>query len=308
MNFPWRASSLLAVGALSLTLTACAVDGTETSDASRVEPLSVFATTGYIADAVSNIAPSVEIITMVGPGGDPHTYQPTTRDIEDMNDADLVLWNGLHLEAQMQDQLMSFGDKQTAVAETVAPDLLLSGDGTLYDPHIWNSPEAWQQVVDTIAAKLGEIDPENSKQYANNADAYNEEISETYADVSANMSAVPEPRILVTGHDAFAYFGETFNLEVRATDFISTEAALSASELSELADYIADNEVPVIFQDNQANPQAITALKEAVESRGWTVEISTEELFADSLGPTEPVDTYLGALRHNADTVLGGLS
>lgn len=283
------------------------------SEQASDDTLDIFATTGYIADAAANIAPDANVVTLVGPGGDPHTYQPSTKDIETMSQSDVVLWNGLYLEAQMIDQLESFGDKQIAVAEAVDEDMLLGWDDTdadgnaLHDPHVWNSPLAWQQVVDAIATKLGEIDPERADEYAANAEKYNQEISAKHEEVAAMMKDIPEPRILVTGHDAFAYFGDTYDLEVRATDFISTEAALSATELSELADYIADNKVPVIFQDNQANPQAITSLKEAVESRGWSVTVSTEELFADSLGPTAPTDTYLGVLEHNATTVSEGL-
>lgn len=296
--------------ALGTGLASCSVsESAQGSDGT----LDIFATTGYIADAAANIAPEANVVTLVGPGGDPHTYQPSTKDIETMSQSDVVLWNGLYLEAQMIDQLESFGDKQVAVAEAVDEDMLLGWDDTddegnaLHDPHVWNNPLAWQQVVDAIATKLGEIDPERADEYAANAEQYNHKISAKNEVVSAMMEDIPDPRILVTGHDAFAYFGDTYDLEVRATDFISTEAALSATELSELADYIADNKVPVIFQDNQANPQAITSLKEAVESRGWSVTVSTEELFADSLGPTAPTDTYLGVLEHNATTVSEGL-
>ncbi|WP_394281606.1 metal ABC transporter substrate-binding protein [Corynebacterium sp.] len=296
--------------ALGTGLASCSVsESAQGSDGT----LDIFATTGYIADAAANIAPEANVVTLVGPGGDPHTYQPSTKDIETMSQSDVVLWNGLYLEAQMIDQLESFGDKQVAVAEAVDEDMLLGWDDTddegnaLHDPHVWNNPLAWQQVVDAIATKLGEIDPERADEYAANAEQYNHKISAKHEEVSAMMEDIPDPRILVTGHDAFAYFGDTYDLEVRATDFISTEAALSATELSELADYIADNKVPVIFQDNQANPQAITSLKEAVESRGWSVTVSTEELFADSLGPTAPTDTYLGVLEHNATTVSEGL-
>ena len=94
-----------------------------------------------------------------------------------------------------------------------------------------------------------------------------------------------EDRVLITGHDAFAFTGAGLRHRgSRPTDYISTEAQLSPQELSDLADLIVENEVPVIFQDNQANPQAITSLREAVEARGWEVKISDEELYADTLG------------------------
>lgn len=310
---------LTAVGAVC-ALTACSTDSVDSADNAANgntdgadESLSIFATTGYLADAAQNIAPDADVFTMVGPGGDPHTYQPSTKDIEKMQDADLVLWNGLHLEAQMITQLESLGDKQLAVGDQLdTADLLTwpeegAGGEQLYDPHIWNSPELWTEVVDLIGGKLGEVDADNAATYLANADSYGDEIDAAAEEASAVLEGV-STRTLITGHDAFNYFGKTFDFKVHATDFVSTEAAKSPQEISELADLIADEEVPVIFQDNQANPQAITSLSEAVQSRGWTVEVSDEELFADTLGPTAPTDTYLGAFKHNAETVAAGLS
>ncbi|WP_166985445.1 metal ABC transporter substrate-binding protein [Canibacter zhoujuaniae] len=310
---------LLAVCALAgaLFLSACATATTQ----AQHEHLKIFATTGYLADAVSNIAPEAEVITMVGPGGDPHTYQPTTKDIENMRDADLVLWNGLHLEAQMVRQLESLGDSQFAVGEA----LLEEGNTTLipvestgseqakkapevYDPHIWNDPELWQLVVTAIADKLAQVDETNADTYRTHAADYNAEIATAHAEASTLLAAVPEPRILVTGHDAFNYFGRTYNLDVRATDFISTEASLSATAIDELAELIAKNKIPQIFHDNQANPQAIKSLAEAVKSKGWRVVIARDELFADTLGAAPEVDSYTEVLLHNARAIATALS
>lgn len=294
-----------------LSLTACA----PASEAPAGE-LTVYATTGYLADAVANLAPDAEVVTMVGPGGDPHTYQPSTRDIQTLQSADVVFWNGLHLEAQMIDQLESLGERQLAVAERLPTELLLDWPETddagnpLYDPHVWNSPEAWSLVVGYVAEKLGEIDPERSSLYLANADTYIAEIVAAADEAERLLATIDDDsRVLITGHDAFNYFGETFDIEVYATDFVSTEAALSPRELSDLAELIRDREVPVIFQDNQANPQAITSLKEAVGALGWRVEVSGAELYADSLGAESGVDTYLGVFAHNARAVaeaLGG--
>ena len=303
------AAALAGVAALVLAACSSAVVGT------GEQPLTVYATTGYLADAVATLAPEAEVTTMVGPGGDPHTYQPSTQDIETIQDSDLVLWNGLHLEAHMDDLLESRGEQQLAVGELLPTELLLDWPerddqgNALHDPHVWNSPEAWSLVVGHIADKLSEVDPEGAEQYARNAAAYQEEIEEAAEEAEELLESVPQPRILITGHDAFNYFGQTYDLEVHATDFVSTDAALSPTELSGLADLIAENEVPVIFQDNQANPQAITSLQEAVQARGWQVEVSEQELYADSLGSEPGLDTYLGVFLHNAEAVaeaLGG--
>lgn len=297
-----RVLTLVLLPVLTAGLAACA--DTDNDDG----PLTIYATTGYLADAAANIAPDAEVSTMVGPGGDPHTYQPTTPDIQKLRRSDAVLWTGLNLEAQMDEQISSLGDTQAAVGESVPEDLLLPWDDGHHDPHIWNSPEAWSIVIDTVAEHLATIDPDHAADYSANAAAYREEFETAAAEAEQQLADLSAPRILVTGHDAFSYFGQTYDLEVHATDFISTEASLSATELSDLADFIVDNEVPVIFQDNQANPQAVTALQEAVASRGWEIRISDEELFADTLGPTAPVDTHIGALQHNAAVVAEELS
>lgn len=303
----------VALSAVFLLLAGCSSppgDGGQ----SRDDALTVYATTGYLADAVANIAPDARVTTMVGPGGDPHTYQPSTKDIETIQSSDVVFWNGLHLEAQMIDQLKGLGDKQLAVGEKLPENLLLDWPETddagnaLHDPHVWNSPEAWSLVVGYVADKLGDIDPDNGATYTANAKVYQVEIAAAASEAKRLLATIPaKSRVLITGHDAFNYFGAVYDLEVHATDFVSTEAALSPQELSELAKLIAKHKVPVIFQDNQANPQAITSLKEAVRALGWRVEVSDEELFADSLGADPGVDTYLGVFRHNARAVAAAL-
>ncbi|WP_216380344.1 metal ABC transporter substrate-binding protein [Arcanobacterium phocae] len=302
-----------AIIASALLLSGCSSAPEEKAEKSEKQ-LTVFATTGYIADAVANIAPDAKVITMVGPGGDPHTYQPTTKDIEELQNADVVIWSGLHLEAQMLDKLESLGDKQIAVGNTLDEKYLLPWPETdeegneLHDPHIWNNPEGWSLAVQAAADKIAEIDPDNADMYQKNVAKYREEIKTTAAEAKKLLDKVAEPRILISGHDAFNYFGQTFNLEVHATDFVSSEAKLSTQEISELAKLIADKKVPVIFLDNLANPQAIKALQEAVHANGWDVKISDEELFADSLGAEKGVDTYLGTLMHNAKAVSEALS
>src|SRR5690606_6673666 len=165
-----------------------------------------------------------DVTTMVGPGGDPHTYQPSTRDIEAIQSADVVIWNGLHLEAQMTRQLESLDDRQLAVAEQLPDEMLLDWPETddegnpLHDPHVWNSPDAWSLVVGYIADQLSEMDPDNADEYQANAKAYQEKIAEAAGAADELLSPMPEPRILITGHDAFNYFGETYDLQVHATD------------------------------------------------------------------------------------------
>lgn len=274
------------------------------------EGLHIFATTGYIGDAVQEIAPGADVFTLVKPGGDPHTYKPSTGDIEKLQKADFVFWNGLHLEALMTDQIESLGDKQLAVGEQLPKDLLLpwpekdDKGNDLHDPHIWNSPENWQIVVDVIAKKLGEIDSANKAAYEANAKAFNAKIAKADAEAKAVFDKIPAAeRVLITGHDAFNYLGKRYGIEVHATDFVTSEAQISATELKELAELITKKHVHVIFQDNLKNPQAIKSVQDAVKAAGGQVEISDQELFADSLGDTDDSNTYLKVFKHNFEAI-----
>ncbi|WP_026460086.1 metal ABC transporter substrate-binding protein [Schaalia suimastitidis] len=308
-----RAFAVAATAAFALSACSGAPSHTSSS-ATDNDKLTIFATTGYLGDAAKNIAPTADIKVMVAPGGDPHTYQPTTQDIEAMNSADLVLWNGLHLEALMIDQLEATAPRGLQVGANVPEKLLLSWPETddhgnpLHDPHIWNSPEIWQNVVTQIGDRLAQIDPAKAEEYRTNAKTYNQKIADIDERAMKAFKDIPQAnRVLVTGHDAFNYLGQRYGLTVHATDFVTSEAELSAADLEELANTIVEAKVPTIFVDNLQNPQAIESLKEAVTSKGWNVTISDKELFADSLGESAPVDTYLGVFEHNIQAITEGL-
>lgn len=333
------ASKLLnwtAVAALALGLVACAPSGSNAPASSQPSPaetsaaaspsddakpsedmakggaLNVVATTGYLGDAVRNIAPDAEVTVLVGPGGDPHTQELTTQDTQKLNDADVVIWTSHDMEHKMRDQLDKLGNKQVAAAEAIPEADLLpwEEDGKVegFDPHVWNSPDNWKIVVDATAKKLGEIDKNNASKYEENAKAYSKKIDMAKEEAGKVLEAIPaDRRILVTGHDAFNYFGKTYNLEIHATDFVSSESEISAADLDKLAAMIAEKKIPVIFQDNLQNPAAIDHLKEAVKAKGGDVEVSDKPLFADSLGEKAPLDTYLGAFEYNAKTIADAL-
>ncbi len=312
-----RAALLSGAAILTLGLTACATDDASSGDAAAKGgdgKLEVFATTGYLGDAVKNIAPDADVHVMVGPGGDPHTYQATTQDLELIQQADLVVWTGLHMEAHMLDELASQGDRQIAVGDELPEENLLPWPETddegnpLHDPHIWNSTDNWKHVVGTISDKLGEIDPDHKDTYADNAKKYQDEIDDVADYVQDKINTIPEgQRYLVTGHDAFNYFGKQFGLTIKATDFVTSESEMTPQDIKELAKFIAEHKIPVIFQDNLQNPQAINSLKEAVTAEGWKVEVSDKTLYADSLGAEAPTDSYIGIMKYNADTMAEAL-
>lgn len=269
--------------------------------------LRVVATTGHIGDALTQIAPGLDVFVLVGPGLDPHTYEASTRDIQRLRDADMVFWNALDLEAQMARQIRSLGARQVPLGEAVPEQLLLPFEGGV-DPHIWNSTEIWTLVVDAIAETMAALVPELADTFRANAAAYALEIAAADAYAREQLASVPpEHRFLVSGHDAFNYFAQAYGFEALAVEGISTADEASIQDLRELADFITEQRVPVIFYENITDRQATDALREAVIARGWDVQIAEATLYSDSLGDAPPLDTYLGTFLHNVDVIVAAL-
>ena len=294
-------------------LAACSVDTADTEAQAPSDGLTVVASTGYLADAVQNIAPEAKVTTLVKPGGDPHTQALTSSDVQEIEKADLMVWTSHDMEHKMMDQFDKLGDRSLPAAEAIdESDLLLwEEDGKIegHDPHVWNSPENWTTTVNAIADKLGSIDSAHADEYTANATAYTEEIAKLEQYGQDQLKDVPtDKRFLITGHDAFNYLGKTFGLEVLATDFVSSESEMSAQAMDELAQTIVDHKVKVVFQDNLKNPEVIRHLQDSVRAKGGDVTISDDVLYADTLGETAPVDTYIGAFRHNIDAIATALS
>lgn len=294
-------------------LTACSVDTADTEAQAPSDGLTVVASTGYLADAVQNIAPEAKVTTLVKPGGDPHTQALTSSDVQEIEKADLMVWTSHDMEHKMMDQFDKLGERSLPAAEAIDEANLLpwEEDGKIqgHDPHVWNSPENWITTVNAIADKLGSIDSAHADEYTANAKAYTEQIAELEQYGKDKLKDVPtDKRFLITGHDAFNYLGKTFGLEVLATDFVSSESEMSAQAMDELAQTIVDHKVKVVFQDNLKNPEVIRHLQDSVRAKGGDVTISDDVLYADTLGETAPVDTYIGAFRHNIDAIASALS
>lgn len=299
-DLPRRALLVSIVAAAALLLGGAVAQGATVR-------LDVVATTGHIGDAIANVAPDLDVFVLVGPGLDPHTYEASTRDIQRLRAADLVLWNALDLEAQMARQIRSLGERQVALGERVPEALLLPFEGAV-DPHIWNSTEIWSLVVQAIADELSARLPEHADAFQANAAAYLAEIAEADAYARERLATIPaERRYLVSGHDAFNYFAAAYGMQAFAIEGISTADEASIQDLRELADLIASERIPVIFYENITDRQATDALREAVQARGWDVRVAERTLYSDSLGDTPPLDTYLGTFLHNVDAIVEAL-
>ncbi len=289
-------------------------DPKEQRDASTEGKLRIVTTIGMITDIVKNVGGErVDVIGMMGPGVDPHLYNPTAKDVQRLSSAHLIFYNGLHLESKTGDVLakMSGDTKAVAVTDAVDRSLLLTPpeyEGQ-YDPHLWFDVKLWMKAVGKVRNTLSEFDPDNAVMYWTNAERYLVKLTELHEYVKEQAARVPPAqRVLVTAHDAFNYFGKAYGFEVRGLQGISTATEAGIADVQELATFIAERRIPAIFVESSVSSKSLEAVKAAVRSKGFNVEIGGE-LFSDAMGNAgTPEGTYIGMVRHNIDTIVNALA
>lgn len=289
-------------------------DPKEQRDTSTEGKLRVVTTIGMITDVVKNVGGDrVDVVGMMGPGVDPHLYKPTAKDVQRLSSAHLIFYNGLHLESKTGDVLakMSGDTKTVAVTESVNQDLLLKPpefEGQ-YDPHLWFDVKLWMKAVGKVRNTLSEFDPDNAVMYWTNAERYLVKLMELHEYVKTQAARVPSAqRVLVTAHDAFNYFGKAYGFEVHGLQGISTATEAGIADVQELATFIAERRIPAIFVESSVSSKSLEAVKAAVKSKGFNVEIGGE-LFSDAMGNAgTPEGTYIGMVRHNIDTIVNALA
>ena len=275
--------------------------------------LRVVATTGMVADAARRVGGDrADVVALMGPGVDPHLYKASEGDVSRLTAADLVLYNGLHLEGKMGDVLVKLARSKpvVAVSETVPQTELREPPefAGQYDPHIWFDVRLWSATLDAIAAAYAEVDPAHADAYRQNAEAYRKELLELDAWVAQRVAEVPpERRILVTAHDAFGYFGRRYGVEVVGLQGISTLAEAGLRDMQRVVDLVAERQVPAMFVESSVPRRSIEAVQAAVQERGHQVAIGGS-LFSDAMGaPGSPEGDYPGMVRHNVNTIVEAL-
>jgi manganese/zinc/iron transport system substrate-binding protein len=270
-------------------------------------------TIGQIANAAEIIGGEyVEVTPLMGAGVDPHLYVASEGDVTTLQDADVILYNGLFLEAQMNDILEQISEYKLAVpvAEAIPAERLLASPiyPEEHDPHVWFDVQLWMIVVGAVRDALIEADPAHTAQFTDNAAAYLAELEDLDAYVRSQTERLPaEQRILITAHDAFNYFGRAYGFDVLGLQGISTQSEASTADVQELARVIVDRQVPAIFVESSVPVRNVEALQEAVGALDHEVVIGGQ-LFSDAMGsPGTPEGTYMGMVRYNIDTIVGAL-
>ena len=302
---------------MRLMLVAMVVLGmfTVASRVSATEPLRVVATTSMIADAARQVAGDrAEVDALMGPGVDPHAYRQTRSDIARIVQADLVLWHGLYLEAQMEEFFLDLANRQpvVAVGEGVPERQLLRHDDYdgRFDPHVWMNPNLWSLVVLTVRDALIEVDPDGEAAYRENAERHLQEIADLAIYAQQVFASVPvERRLLISAHDAFNYFGAAYGFEVLGIQGISTEAEAGLRRIEELVDLIVERQISAVFVESSVSDRNVRALIEGAAAQGHEVTIGGQ-LFSDAMGEAGTYEgTYIGMIDHNATAItraLGG--
>ncbi|MDX9912210.1 MAG: zinc ABC transporter substrate-binding protein [Phycisphaerales bacterium] len=294
-------------------LGAMAVLGAGGAGPARGDGPRVVATTSMIADAAREIAGDRGQVTgLMGPGVDPHLYKASPSDVRAMGSADLILYNGLHLEGRMADVIVRMASRHRVVQVTESIDESLLREPAEfqghYDPHVWFDVSMWSSAVARVRDTLIEADADGSAVYQARGDAYLGVLRELDAYVRATLATIPEERrVLVTAHDAFGYFGRAYGLSVRGIQGISTDSEASLRDINALVDELVQRRIPAVFIESSVPRKTIDALVEGCKARGHPIAIGGE-LFSDAMGDAgTPEGTYVGMVLHNVHAITRGL-
>jgi manganese/zinc/iron transport system substrate-binding protein len=280
----------------------------------KAEPKAV-ATVGMLADVAANVAGDcVAVETMMGPGTDPHLYKASAGDVRLLFSADAILYAGNNLEGQLGEVLGKLAERRPtkAVAEAAVPkDRLLAFAGAHYpDPHVWMDVSQWALTAPVIAEVFSALAPDCADAMQARATAYAAELAALHEWVRASVATIPEQqRILVTAHDAFAYYGRAYGIGVAGIQGISTESEAGIADIRQTVDMVIGRKVPAVFIESTINPRTIQAVIDAAAGRGHPVALGPQ-LYSDAMGEAETAaGTYIGMIHANTQaivTALGG--
>lgn len=270
----------------------------------------VVATTQMIGDAASVIAgDQLEVDYLMGPGVDPHLYRATPGDFSKMEEANLILYNGLLLEGRLSDILSNLGDKALAVSEGIPDSLFRTAyDYGNYDPHIWFDVKLWKYAVRSIEESLSDLAPQFEQEFKQNLENYLIELDSLDQFIRAELEQIPaNRRKLITAHDAFGYFGDAYGIEVKGLQGISTMSEYGLQDVSRMVDFIIENDIPAIFVESSVSTRSLESIIAGASQRGHKVRIGGE-LYSDAMGPPDTDEgTYIGMFRHNVITIVEAL-
>ncbi|MBE9914802.1 zinc ABC transporter solute-binding protein [Paenibacillus donghaensis] len=295
-------------------VTACS-SGKKEAEAGSGGKIKITTTIGMITDIVGQVGGEhVAVTGLMKAGVDPHLYKASQGDIEKLDQADVIFYNGLHLEGKMVEIFEKMAKKKmtVAVSDYVDHSILRSGAengmDTEYDPHIWFNVKHWMKATECVRDSLIKYDPEHTEDYKKNADAYLAELEKLDAEVAEQIQTIPDQsRVLVTAHDAFGYFGQAYGIKVMGLQGISTASEAGTKDVTDLRDYLVEHKIKAVFIESSVPRKAIDAVIQGAKEKGHELVIGGE-LFSDAMGEEGTTEgTYLGMIRHNVKTIVEAL-
>lgn len=276
--------------------------------------LNVVTTTSMITDLVSNVGGDmIDLQGLMGAGVDPHLYKASAGDVTKLSEADIIFYNGLHLEGKLVEvfeKMQSATKAQVALGESLDKNTLIGSDyfASNYDPHVWFNIQYFKQFVNAVVKTLSEKDPKNSASYKANGDAYLQKLDVLDKEIKEVIATLPkEKRVLVTAHDAFNYFGKSYDFNVVGLQGLSTATEAGVQDVQRLSQFIIDNDVKAIFIESSVPRRTIEALEAAVKAKGHEVVIGGS-LYSDALGDAGTIEgTYIGMFTYNVNTIVNSL-
>jgi manganese/zinc/iron transport system substrate-binding protein len=275
--------------------------------------LSIVATTSMLGDAIKHIVQdSAVVVILMGPGIDPHVYKASPRDIKNLSQAQVIFYNGLHLEGKMADVLHNFSKRKPVYAASDAIDSSqYLGDPNFaegVDPHIWFDVDLWKQVVNYISLQLQAMDQVSAPYYKANAALYIKQLDELHQAAQESIQQIPKKqRVLITAHDAFAYFGRAYQIEVKGLQGISTVEECGLRDITDLVNFIIARKIKALFPESSVPDKPLRAVVEGCKKKGHQV-ILGPELYSDALGQAGTSEgTYIGMMNCNVKTIVNAL-
>ena len=278
------------------------------------EKLHVVTTTSQVTDLVKVIGgDNVVLEGLMGDGVDPHLYKASEGDVTKFYNADVIFYSGLHLEGKLEDvfeKMRHQGKKTVAVSDAISKKALISSAdfASSYDPHFWFSIPQWKKATQYVADELSKLDVKNSAIYAKNAKKYIEKLTELEKENKVQLESFPkEKRILVTAHDAFAYFGKAYDFQVVSLQGLSTATEAGVQDVQRISSFIIEHDIKSIFIESSVPVRTVEALQAAVKAKGHIVEIGGT-LYSDALGNPDTIEgTYIGMYAYNMKTIVNAL-
>ncbi len=271
----------------------------------------VVATTSILADGVHNIVGQrLQVVALMGAGVDPHLYKPTVRDVRRLEQARVIIANGLKLEGKMEQALRRMARRTPVIfaAELIPPQKLRQVAPGEYDPHVWLDPQLWAEVLRRLADTLGQLFPLWREEFQARAQHYAAQLQELDGWIRQQLERIPPPqRTLITVHEAFGYFGRRYGVRTLALQGVSSASEFGLARVLHLAELIHTQALATLFAESSTPVRALEVVATAVRWRGGRVRIAGP-LYTDALGkPGSPEGSYLGMMRMNVERIVHGL-